>query len=339
MNISDEIFDLTFKNRIPLYTTLEVTYKCNLDCVHCYIPKHYRIKKDLNFEIIKKTIKEIRSLGGMYLVLTGGEPLLRKDIFDIIKYAKKLNFIVLLFTNGTLIDKVVAQKLKIYAVDKVEISLYGNEFVHNQITTHNDSFKKTFSAIKYLKDNGIKVVIKFPLMKQNYNDYKYLKKFAKEYDVEYKFDFVLTPRNDGDPLPQKYMISDTQIKNILPKKSVEPFSTSFFSNLICSAGRNIVGISADGEVYPCLQFPYSIGNIKNFSFKKVWNSKQMLKLATPQYFKFFQCKNCSLITICNRCPGLAFIETKSLYKCSPTAKKISKILSSKYKVACDKNHT
>ncbi|MFQ3675258.1 MAG: radical SAM protein [Endomicrobiia bacterium] len=329
MTISDEIFDITFKNRIPLYTTIEVTYKCNLKCIHCYLPTNYRTKKDLSTEVIKKVIRDIYKLGGLYIVFTGGEPLLRKDIFELIRYAKKLNFVVLLFTNGTLIDKLVAKKLKVSAVDQVEISLYGEKFSHEKITRQKDSFEKVLSAIKYLKNNDIKVTIKSPIMKQNYNDYKYLNDITRWFDVECKFDFVLTPRNNGDKQPQKYIISNKKIKNFLSLGKYHSTSKDFFSNLICSAGRNIVGISAEGEVEPCLQFPFSAGNIKNEPFKKIWYSKKMRDLAEPQYSQFTECKKCILISNCNRCPGLAYIETKNLYGCSKTAKNLATILSSK----------
>ena len=329
MTISDEIFNLTFKNRIPLYTTIEVTYKCNLQCIHCYLPTNCRTKKDLSTDVIKKTIKNISELGGLYIVFTGGEPLLRKDIFELIEYAKKLNFAVLLFTNGTLINDIVAKKLKISAVDKVEISLYGNQNSHEKVTRQKGSFKKVFSAIKHLKNNDIKVALKSPIMKQNYSDYKYLKNIAKQFDVECKFDFVLTPKNNGDKQPQKYMVSNKKIKNFLPSGEHKPTSKVLFSNLICSAGKNIVSISAEGKVNPCLQFPVSVGNIKNKLFKKIWNSKKMRDLAEPQYSQFVECKKCILISNCNRCPGLAYIETKNLYGCSETAKNLATIFSSK----------
>ncbi len=327
MKVSEEIFNITFQKRIPLYTTIEITYKCNLNCIHCYLPEYYKTKKTMTTEKIKNVIKQIKNLGGLYIVFTGGEPLIREDIFDLIKYAKGLNFVVLLFTNGTLIDEKVAQKLKFSGVDKVEISFYGREIVHNSITLKNDSYKKVVCAIRYLKKEGINTAIKCPIMEINYDEYVYLQEFAKNNCLETKFDFVLVPKNDGDSTPQKYMISQKKIKDFLQKiKFNHKKSLDLISNLICSAGRNIVGITADGKVYPCLQFSYKIGDLNNQTFKQIWFSKKFEQLNKQNIDNYVECKSCDLVSVCNRCPGVAYVETKNFYMCSFTAKRLAKVV-------------
>lgn len=215
MSLSDELFSLSFKDRIPLYTTLEITYRCNLSCIHCYIPKEYRnLRGEITYQQTRKVIKQIADVGGLYLVFTGGEPLLREDIFDLIAYAKKLKFVVILFTNGTLVDSNVARKIKLSGVDKVEISLYGDREVHNKITK-GDWFDKTVNGIGYLRELGIKVAIKLPIMKPNYKGYKFIRKYVQKNGLEVKFDFVLAPKNDGNKDPQKYIISCDKIKDLL----------------------------------------------------------------------------------------------------------------------------
>lgn len=326
--LQEELFLNTFKKRIPLYTVLETTYNCNLNCLHCYIPNSYRNFEQLNSEEIKRVIYEIYSLGGMYLVFSGGEPLLREDIFELISYAKSLKFVVILFTNGSLITKDTSRLLLESGVDKVEVSLYGTKSVHNSFVGK-DVFDKVISGISFLNSLKVNVSIKTVLTKKNIDDYPKLKNLARKLKINLSVDFVVSAKNNGDRSSCDLMLSVEQLIEFFKKEKIKFYFEKKQKNLksiICSAGFNIATISADGYVYPCVAFPYRLGSIKKKSFIDIWNNNKFLD-KVKKYSCYKKCYSCKLYDFCNRCPGMCYVETRSLYGCSIALKKISYVVS------------
>lgn len=279
----------------------------------------------MSVEKIKQTIYEISTLGGLYIVFTGGEPMLKEEVFQLIKFAKKLNFVVILFSNGSMITQDVAKKLKDTGVDRVEISIYGPENVHDKFVGA-EVFTKIISAVEHLKKYGIDVCLKTVLMNFNFRYYKYIKSLAEELNVKLKVDYVVTVKNDGDTSPLKLQLDNEKMKFLLSqhKISFDKVTTKpkTVESLICSAGYNIVGITPDGKVYPCIQFPYKLGELNRKKFVQIWQNNRFLSQIKDEK-KYKKCLTCDLVTFCNRCPGLCFIETQSLYGCSAEAKTLA----------------
>lgn len=324
-SLSNELFLKTYRLRIPLFSIFELTYRCNLYCKHCYIPEQLRKTKELSIEKLKQTIYEISLLGGLYIVFTGGEPLLREEIFNLLKFAKKLNFVVILFSNGVMITQNVAKKLKHVGVDRVEISIYGPENVHNKFVG-GKVFARTISAVEHLKKYGVDVCLKTILMNFNFIHYEYIKTLAEKLNVKLKVDYVVTVRNNGDCSPLKLQLDNEQMKFLLSQHKMsfnEPTTKpKTVESLTCSAGYNIVGITPDGKVYPCIQFPYKLGDLNKEKFIQIWQNNKFLSQIKDEK-KYIKCFSCNLINFCNRCPGLCFIETRSLYGCSKEAKTLA----------------
>lgn len=338
MNISLELYKETSIRKIPLYTTLELTYRCNLNCIHCYIPDNRRYISEMGTSVVKNIIYEIAKMGGLYLVFTGGEPLLREDIFELISYAKKLNFVVILFTNGSLIDENVAKMLSKLHVDKIEISIYGKQATHDKFV-QKKVFHKVITGIELLNSYNLCVSIKTVLTKYNIDDYSYIKKLAKKLNIMLKTDFVVTPKNDGDFTPVKFMLEKKDITKILSQiyNSKQIFlqckNSTFNQRLICSAGVNMINIAPNGDVYPCVQMPYLLGNIYRRDLRSILTKTNFEnKIKNLKFYK--KCLLCKLMNYCNRCPGICYVETKNLYGCS----KIIKTIAETVKQICDFSH-
>jgi len=112
------------KRPYPTSAQIELTYRCDLNCIHCYC-KGSEVKKELTACEWKDLIDQMHSAGTMWLTITGGEPLLRKDFIEIYAYAKKKGFFISLFTCGTLLDDETIRYLSENPPYSVEISLYG----------------------------------------------------------------------------------------------------------------------------------------------------------------------------------------------------------------------
>jgi MoaA/NifB/PqqE/SkfB family radical SAM enzyme len=154
----EQLYNSAVTKRIPITGSFELTFRCNLRCVHCYcnLPPNDQdaIEKELTTEEVFDIFDQIAEAGCLWLLITGGEPLLRKDFLEIYTYAKKKGFIITLFTNGTLITEEIADYLKEWPPNKVEITLYGvTSETYERVTGISGSFKRCKRGIKDMLRN------------------------------------------------------------------------------------------------------------------------------------------------------------------------------------------
>lgn len=325
------LFNKTYKNDLPLLCTFEITRRCNLFCRHCYLDSKPP-KDSLSTGQIKNILLKLKKAGVLYLVFTGGEPFMRKDILELVKYARKLKFDLRIFTNGTLITETEARILASANLSGIEISLYGKRQTHDKITNSKGSFDKVIGAIKMLKKHKIPVSIKCPIIKTNYKDYLWLKDFSRKLKVKLKVDPTIAPKNSGDKAILRYRLSKKQLSQLYKdnnsaseKKKIRALSSFDNDPLFCSAGHNLLAIDCTGNIYPCLQLPKAMGNLKNHSFKSLWNSKALTNFRGIKTEEIKVCSSCASKESCQRCPGLALIEDGDLYGPSKIACQLVKI--------------
>ena len=141
------IWNKTIEHNIPFVMLLELTYKCNLHCQHCYIIKENR--SELTYSQITKLLDELANNGTLYLTLSGGEVMVREDFWDIVEYAKKLNFALRIYTNGTLLTSKDIERFAAIPILNVGISIYSaSADIHDKIRGFDGAFDKTVQAVK-----------------------------------------------------------------------------------------------------------------------------------------------------------------------------------------------
>ncbi len=356
---------ISLKKHIPLHIMFELTYKCNLKCVHCYVVNKNEYK-ELTTEEVKNILTQLADLGGLFITFTGGEIFVRPDILEILNYAKEKHFVIRFFTNGTLINKQIAKELSKIKVQEIGITIYAsNQKIHDEITQKKGSFKKTLKALKFLKDEGIKIHLKCPLMKQNIRNVEEIKKLSKNLETKIIFDHSLTPRDNGDRSPLRFRLEDEELKSVLLDSDLFPLihpslydneKTSVLEKLqaenelqiekqcninfnlkldetICDAGINLVSISPYGDVFPCLQMKIFSGNLREKNFSKIWKYSKVLKYLRKLKFSDLKiCPTCNMKDYCFRCSAVAYIEDGDLLGPSSRACKIAKIIKNKKKL-------
>ncbi len=328
--ILEKINVVAEKECIPVDAFFELTYNCNLSCDFCYVVKD-KEREELSFEEIRRALEELKEAGALFLTLTGGEILTRDDFFEIASYARRLGFALTLFTNGTLIDKKKARLIKSLYPLEVGISIYSaDSSVHDKITEISGSHESSISGLKLLKEEGVKVVLKSVLRKENVKKYPKLIALSERLGVRYNMDPIVTPRNNGSKEPLSYQVSDADLKRIYSDKRLYPEKlrgpASPQANPFCGAGKTLCGISPYGDVYPCIQFPQKVGNIKKSSFKDIWNnSKELSKIRKMKPSDLKECKDCELRLWCGRCPGIAFLERGNIYGKSAVICRIARV--------------
>lgn len=325
--------------RIPFAVTLETTYACNENCVHCYMEKE---KNALSTDEIKQVLTELADAGTLFLTLTGGEFFTRSDALAVIEYASSLHFVIDILSNGTLITAGIAQKIAEQRVRRIQVSLYGaNPTTHDQVTRHPGSFSKTITGIKLARAQGIKVEIAYPMMKQNFHERYQVLELAESLRCQISVNHIITARNDGTTDTYDLRIDDEQMKAFFDDEKLsslytgrKPFQDHQFylglSELLdappCYSGINSCAITPSGKVLPCNQFLYEVGDLRQKSFSSIWaHSARLEDLRKLTLRDLHACCNCSLLSQCTRCPGLALLEHGDLLGPSPENCRVSRI--------------
>ncbi len=192
-----EMSEKALKLNIPLSVQLDLTYRCNERCVHCYLD--HDDHGEMTTAEIKHLLDEMAEAGVFILTLSGGEIFLRKDFFELLEHARRLMFCVKLKTNAVLIREREAARLRDLGVESIQISIYSHRpEVHDAITLVPGSLKRSVDAIRFLKSQGLRVIIANVLMTQNMQDYPGVRALAAELGVECTLDPTITPMMDGN---------------------------------------------------------------------------------------------------------------------------------------------
>ncbi len=320
----------------------ELTSQCNLRCIHCRAEATEEpFINELNTEEAYSLIDSIISFSNPILILTGGEPLYRKDIFDIASYANSRGLRVALATNGTLIDEEIAKKVLNSGIKRVSISIDGsNRNTHDSFRGFSGSFDDAINGFYNLRKLNIEVQFNTTIAKHNINEVEDIYKLAKEMDACALHIFMLVPVGCGVEIADREMVSKEdyeRILNWLYNKSIEDRSLELKATCAphyfrimkqrmkehkrdtikkghgmsamtrgCLAGSSVCFISRIGNVQPCGYLPVVAGNIRKESLEKIWKESELFKnLRNPSMLKG-KCGKCEYKVICEGCRARAF---------------------------------
>jgi radical SAM protein with 4Fe4S-binding SPASM domain len=304
--------------KLPLSVQFDLTYRCNERCVHCYLD--HDDHGELTTREVKDVLDQLAAAGTLFLVFSGGELLLRTDFFELLEYARALRFDVKIKTNALLIKEAEAIRIRDLGVRQTQISIYSHRAeVHDGITKVAGSLDRSVAAIRFLKAQGLRVIIANVLMRQNVADYPGVQALAHELGVEFTLDPTITPKMDGDTSILEMRIPTAQLLRVYTDKSLigEPVTLpppgdvdpDSLDDTPCSAGHTACYVSPYGDIYPCVQFPLPSGNLRRERFDDIWrHSQQLEEVRAIRIRDLPTCSVCSLQLNCTRCPGLAYME-------------------------------
>ena len=310
------------ENHIIYSSALELTWRCNYKCIHCY--QYPQSSLELTTDEIKDIIAQLADMGCLYLSFTGGEPLLRDDFWEIAEYAREKTFALTLQTNGFLLTPELIKRIKELSFVDVDLSLLGaRPQTHDAIVDRPGSYDKVVNAIELLRKNGIAVNVKVTLMKQNFSEMEEMKTLVEDLDARLVMSPLLFPMRREKSLDD-LRIDDQDMKGyyrtMLPFDEIEKEEerAEEVSFLTCQTGKTYCCINPEGKVYPCIMLPIVVGDLRKNFLREIWHtdpSPVLERMRSIDISDLTGCSACSLSAKCNRCSALSYLETGDV--CSP----------------------
>jgi heme b synthase len=324
----------------------ELTARCNLKCVHCRAEAQDEVVEgELTTEEVLKVGTDIRKIADPIMILTGGEPLIRPDIFEIAETFSKQFSRVALATNGTLVDDSIAKKIVSSGIQRVAISLDGAKAAtHDSFRGLPGSFDDALRGIAKLKQAGVSLQINTTMTRHNENEIEDLLNLAIERGADAFHIFMLVPVGCGAEISDDQRLSPDTFEQALRwlfDKSLEykdrihikatcapqyyrimrqiskergialPGQGHGMQTVTrgCLAGESVCFVSRTGDVQPCGYLPVLAGNVKKQEFGDIWKDSDVFAdLRNPSLLKG-KCGACGYRTVCEGCRARAYAQT------------------------------
>jgi radical SAM protein with 4Fe4S-binding SPASM domain len=319
----------------PIHPVWEATAACNLRCRHCHASAAKSLAGELNTEEGKKLIQDIATVPEFrLLVFSGGEPMVRPDIIELVEVASAVGLEVAVATNGTLIDTPMARKLKKAGVCDLAIGLdAATPEVHDFIRNTPGAFERAMRGIKACREAGLCLQINVTVMKHNYEEIPKLLDLANEVEAHIVLLYHLVPQGRGSSEDLELTQSQyAELMGTVAKRQktavpvIEPTcSPQYWAYLLnqrsehpnlglaekvfrgCAAGWGLCYIKPEGDVWPCPFVPVSGGNVRQVPVSRIWREGEpFVKLREREKHLSGKCGDCRQQKICGGCRGRAY---------------------------------
>lgn len=339
-NLTSILFSKASGRRIPLSGTFELSPICNFSCNMCYVRKTLQEVEGHNRPMMKKEqwlklAKEARDQGMLYLLLTGGEPFLWTDFWDLYEELTKMGFVISINTNGSLIDKATIERLKENVPSRINITLYGaSDQTYKALCHRENMFTRVDQVIRDLMEARIPVKLNCSLTPQNAHDLEKILQYAEMKDLilsvnTYMFPPVrrdeksvgcndrFTPEEEVEFHLKRYRLQAGEdqyeqfMRNVL-KGSISPPGLDegcidpMDGKIRCRAGKASFWVTWDGWMTPCGMMPEPHIDIFKQSFSEAWNDLvdicEKVRLSRV-------CMECPNQELCHACAAMALAET------------------------------
>lgn len=310
----------------PSLISWNLTKKCNLKCPHCYLEAGRAADNELTTGECLGLIDEMKALGTEMVILTGGEPLLRKDIYDIASYASSQGLWVVMGTNGVLISDRVAQKMVECGVKGVGISIDSlNPAVHNSFRGGPNAWEYSVRALDICRAHGLQVLVQTTVMALNYQEIPQLMNFTREKGAwSFNLYFLvqtgrgqqlndLSAAQTEDTLARLVDAQDDYRPMLVRSKCAPHFKRIAYERGLaglesggCMAGTQYGRITPEGDVTPCPYMNVVAGNVREQDFSQIWHTSPVLEQLRDLKQLKGRCGACEFNELCGGCRCRAY---------------------------------
>ncbi len=313
---------------VPYIISWNLTYSCNLRCRHCYIDASRKMPGELSREEAMRVLDEIADVHPeTMLILSGGEPLLRPDLEDLVTRSAELGMMPVLGTNGTLLSPEKARRLAKRGLAGVGISLDSLLSArHDDFRGKKNSWNEAVEGIRSAREAGLEAQVQITLTRDNWKELPDVIRFSKELGSRAITVFFLVCTGRGQDLvdlsPEEYeevlgFLAGLKSEGIMVRPRCAPVYRRVLAQrdpdsiLLksdagrCMAAKNYCRITPEGNVTPCPYMPASGGNLRESSFGEIWNSSKLFQsLRNPELQG--RCGSCEYREVCGGCRARAF---------------------------------
>lgn len=323
-----DFWDRVSEKRIPVSATLELTPRCNFACVHCYcVVDPARKPQELSTDEWKDVLEQLADAGGITATLTGGDPFVRPDFFEIAEYARARRFALRLLTNASFVTERNADRVAALKPLQVSISLYGaTRATYEAVTGRADFFDRAVAGIDRLHARGVPMELKFPLLRENFAERHDMIRFAERRGLRWREEVEITPKDDGDRSPLAHALDDDDLATYVRelKGPLEPREKFDPADQLCRPGVFSLVVGPYGDIYPCMQIKKSMGNLREQPFVEIWEHSELLnRVRGLRAGDFETCNECGHFGACKPCPGISVVTTGELTAATETTCRVT----------------
>ena len=310
-SVRDQVTQWCGQNRALFSACLELTYRCNERCVHCYVDDPDRSREELTTDEWKGVVDQLRAMGCMSLLLTGGEVCVKEGFIDIARYASGKGMLVDIYSNGLAIDDDLFDAIVALKPNSLSFSLYaGDAGTHDAITKVKGSFERTVRAAMMTRCAGIDTYIKTVVMRENAHGIEGLMRLGKRLNIPVTPAFVIMDTHLGRPGDAHRLSAVDEYVDIM--RMVERYTPGLLGGgardpnaFNCSAGHSTLSIDPFGGVHPCNTLSLSCGNVRETPLETIWSESPALKALHCLRIKDVcaECETCEASDQCSVCLG------------------------------------
>jgi len=303
---------------------MELTYRCNLHCVHCYTdPYNARefFPREMTFAEIARILDEMADLEILYLNLTGGDIFMRSDFFQIYDYAHRKGFLLMLYTNGTLFTKAIIDRLKQAPPFSIDISVHSvDEEAFDRFTQVPGSFRQFMKGMELLRHSGLPFGFRTKAMNWNKDEIPRIKQFVESFGQSFRFSTSLSPRLNGDTSSLNYRLAPEDIRVLDEQEQDRADEEEACADRLagtssppdrlyrCGCATNSIHISAWGELGTCTMQYEHRASLREYSLKDAI-AKVFGEVRARRYTSASPCGTCEVYAFCDKSPSDARRET------------------------------
>ncbi len=297
----------------PTTVNIELSRRCSLKCIHCYVGNKNLRSSELGFlermdeSSIGDFFDELKALGVFLIVISGGEPFMSKSFGSLLRIATEKGFLVEIFSNLQYLPEwFLSNEYGNFRIGRIQTSVYSSvPKIHDDITKKSGSLRRTLENIHLLGKRGYFVEVATPLMKRNFASWESIMLFFEKKKIVQNFSWPITNEYYGQVKKSRLNISGENLRDFVMKNPdfISETQNSNRNKYVCEAGKAIFAISANGDVFPCGLLPLSVGNISLKKIKEIFRGEDMLKSGSLKW------KDVPARKVFNFCPGINYIDT------------------------------
>lgn len=320
------------QRRHPESVTFELTYGCNLRCVHCFNPTHRALPQELDTSEVLGLLDRLAAFGVLTVTFTGGEPSVRPDIAMILRHARTKGLLIRLLTNATRVTPTFVSLLHEVGAEQICVSIYGaTTATYERMTGIPGSYAAFLNGLTMLGEADLPVVVRMPVTTINQREIDICRRLAETLGLKFQYCLDITPRVSGDVTPLEYRLApDDKIvidQTMLPgwgSAPVEESCGSTDSFIECACGHTRFAITPYGEMNLCTAFPIPRYDLKTGTVSEGWELlKRTVDEARPN--NRYECATCEVHSYCRQGRNDAWLETGDMSVCLPHFRQLANL--------------